>query len=225
MTPKFYEPTVIDQGVLKTKTVAAIAATGSRAFALCMDGTMAIWGDINSPGILAAGRAADGIAGLPTPTNKKNTNGGGLSAPQSAIINERLKHYSDVPITLVDGTGALNGKTITTLVGPYMLCSDGTLVYWAPKNVPNPVVMNQGALEGKPVTAVVLGSSESGDLALCSDGTLVRMNFITDSGSNGDPEDKLPYAVDTTGAANPLNGKKITLLGPGMAVYQNPATK
>ncbi len=169
---------VTDTGILDGKIVIDIKAGADHTVALCSDGTVVTWGDNSS---------------------------GQLGRPGGS---------SNVPVA-VDQSGVLAGKTVTAIAaGQFFslaLCSDGTLAAWGRNNVGQlgngsfansqvPVSVDQtGILDGKSVTSIVCGSTNS--IALCSDGTLAMWGHGT-SGSlgNGDTSHApVPVAVDQSG--------------------------
>jgi hypothetical protein len=214
---------VLDQGVLKGKTITSIIrvvtpnAAKSTAIkqpieplvewvALCSDGTLAHW--------LAPKLNTTDFRPIPP------------LAPPSAF-------------TFPDSLGVLRGKTITTLADgeeALALCSDGTLVAWkkvappakgrgrlpqmAENNVPSvtenkaqnapvagvdyPIVVSgTDLLKGKQVTHIF-----DDGLIACADGTLIRWR-----GQGA------PFSVDHNQA---LRGKTILMLDRNIALFQEP---
>ena len=128
---------------------------------------------------------------------------------------------------LVDTTGALKGKTVTSIGafygGSYALCADGSLYLWgqtplsflsnktastAPHD--KPTLFDPAELKGKVITAVSLHSSGSPFFTLCSDGTLFRWDV-----QKGGKMPLVAVRMDDQGA---LKGKKITLIGDDKAL-------
>lgn len=172
-------PVEVDaSSALAGKTVTAIASGAYHSVALCSDGSMASWG------------------------------AGSYGQLGSAGTSNRL-----IPGQVV-ASSALTGKTVVAIASDnhnLALCSDGTMAAWgynydgqlgsgdsSNKNIPVRV-MPYGALAGKSVTAVAVGSSHS--LALCSDGSLVAWgaNGSGQLGNGGNSSNLDPVAVDRTG--------------------------
>jgi len=129
---------VLDEtGLLKGKTITALAHASGSILVLCSDGTVAAWG----------GEVAPLTADMET--NPYEANG----PPFYYYIDRPL----DLPATaypiLVSGTGALAGKTVTAITDEgLMLCSDNTLVQWNGDSAP--VAVNLGAIKGRTIIAI-----------------------------------------------------------------------
>ncbi|MBN8459853.1 MAG: cadherin-like beta sandwich domain-containing protein [Verrucomicrobia bacterium] len=198
-------------GVLAGKQIVAIAAGAGHSLALCSDGTLAAWGD-NTAGQLGDSTNInrsrpvrvdlDGVlAGKTITALAAGTNNSLALCSDGTLAAWGLNNYSqlgtgiagtnsgsNIPYpTLVDRTGVLAGKTVTSIaVGNahgLVCCSDGTLAAWG-RNYEgqlgentttfqenSPVLVNRsGVLAGKTPVAVVAGYNHS--LVMCSDGTL-----------------------------------------------------
>ncbi|MCF7732604.1 MAG: PQQ-binding-like beta-propeller repeat protein [Akkermansiaceae bacterium] len=124
--------------------------------------------------------------------------------------------------TPVINTGALSGKTITTVSCGYLhslaLCSDGALAAWGynvhgelgnggsdQSNVPV-AVDRSGALAGKTVVAISAGPFHN--LALCADGSVVAWGYnnFGQLGNGGTEASRVPVLVAPSGA---LAGKHV----------------
>ncbi len=220
-------------GVLSGKTIIAIAAGTYHSFALCSDGTLAVWG-YNGNGEL--GNGGTGFSPLPVAVD---TSGVLAGKTISAVIAGSFHNFalctdgtlaawgyngygqlgnnttasSSVPV-LVDSSGVLAGKTVTTAAAGYYhsmaLCSDGTLAAWGFNgdgelgnggNVSSsvPVIANiSGILAGKTVSSLSAGAVHN--LASCSDGTLVTWGYNGDGelGNSTLVSSNLPGAVSSS---------------------------
>ena len=172
---------------LTGKTVVSVAS-GNHNLTLCADGTLVAWG-YNYNGQLG--------------------NGGTSS--------------SSIPVQVL-ATGALAGKTVVAAaVGDshsLALCSDGTLAAWgnnasgqlgnnSTSSSTTPVAVNTtGLLADKTVIAIAAGGS--GNMALCSDGTLA--GWGSGLGNGGNTFSKVPVVMDTSGS---LSGKFVTAITAG----------
>ena len=189
-------PTPVDPSeILTNNPVLALAAGGSHIVALCADGRLAAWGANSN------GQVGNGVAG-------------------GTVRN---------PVQ-VDRTGVLANKTVAAIaVGSnhtLALCADGTLAAWGlnssgqlgnnqTADAASPVLVDRsGALAGKRVVAV--GAGELFSLALCSDGSVAAWgaNDSGQLGNNSTTNNKVPVAVDQTGA---LNGKRVVALSTKVA--------
>lgn len=248
---RFAPTAVIVAGTpLAGKTVVSVKAGFYHSLALCSDGTVATWG-YNSHGQLGDGtttnRTTPGAVfstGALAGKTVVSVAGGSLFSVAlcsdgtlrtwgynaNGQLGNNGGNHSSVPVAVVT-TGALNGKTVTSMVvgvnHTLALCSDGTLVAWgfnfagqlgdgtagsdATRYAPV-AVTTTGALAGKIVVTMAAGEHHS--LALCSDGTLVswgqnssgQLGFI---GSNF----PVPWLVTTTGTA--LVGRTAIALAAG----------
>jgi alpha-tubulin suppressor-like RCC1 family protein len=206
---------VIKTGVLSGKTITGIAAGTYHSFALCSDGTLAAWG-YNGNGEL--GNGGTGFSPLPVAVDTSGVLAGKTISAVAAgsfhnfalctdgtlagwgyngfgQLGNNSTASSSVPV-LVDDSGALAGKTITTAAAGYYhstaLCADGTLVAWGyngdgelgnGSNVDSSVPVLAGAsgiLTGKTVAGLSAGAMHS--LVSCADGTFVAWGY------NGDGE-------------------------------------
>jgi alpha-tubulin suppressor-like RCC1 family protein len=145
---------VFTAGVLAGKTVTAVSAGQAHSLALCADGTLAAWGT-NYFGQLGDGTSAS--SSLPVAVSTAGVLAGKTITAAAAGYSHSLAlcadgtlvawgsdywgMLGDAPITsdsnvpvLVDQTGVLSGKTVTTVAaGKYLsmvLCADGTLATW-----------------------------------------------------------------------------------------------
>jgi alpha-tubulin suppressor-like RCC1 family protein len=187
-----YSCQVDTSGVLKGKTITAIASSGTHFLALCADGTLAAWGQ-NVYGQLGNGQ--HGVDAL-----------------------------SLVPV-LVDTTGALKGKSITSIGafvnGSYAICSDGSLYTWGLPPLyggmkrsdairflrDEPALFDPVALKDKQVTAVSVEFTGMSFSALCSDGNLFDWETVAHT-----PGSLVAVRMDNQGS---LKGKKIIQIGNG----------
>ena len=189
-------PVAIGGSPLAGKVIVRLAGGTSHCLALCADGSLAAWGD-NSSGQLG---------------NNSNTD-------------------SSIPVS-VTTDGALAGKTVISIAAgeshSLALCADGSLFAWGSNSsgqignagdaytnclVPVAVATN-GALAGKTVTAIAVGSAHN--LALCSDGSVVAWGVANNGqlGNGGTVDRNTPFAVSTSGV---LAGKTVTSIAAGVA--------
>ena len=148
-------------GVLRGKTVVALAAGPNHSLALCSDGTVAAWGD-NGQGML--GDNTTTASQIPVAVNREE----GVSAL-----------FGKVVVALAAGSSH-----------SLALCSDGTVAAWggnsdgqlgdnttATRTVPMAIdaATAASALLGKTVVGIAAGGSHS--MALCSDGTLAAWGY------------------------------------------------
>jgi len=226
---------VVRTGVLADKTIVAIAAGNCHSLALCADGTLAAWGYNNygqlgnnttanssvpvavvQTGVLA-GRTVVAIA-AGSYHNLALCADGTLIAwgmNSNGQLGNATTTNSSVPV-LVNQTGVLAGKTVTTLAANgwhnLALCADGTLAAWGSdaygqlgnnsytnSNVPVAAILT-GVLAGKTVTAHAAGETHS--LALCTDGTLAAWGYDNygQLGNKSTTSSSVPVAVALTGA-------------------------
>ncbi len=184
-------PVQTDQrGVLAGKTIVQVATGDAHSLALCSDGTIAAWGNNNR------GQIGDGTQ---TPR------------PRPVLVSTR------------DGFSALFGKTPIAIAADYehshALCSDGTVVSWgynrsgdlghgiASTSESYPVAVSTADglsdLFGKSVVAI------TSNLALCSDGTVVRWGALYNGGFYH------PSAVSTESGTSALFGKTVKAIAQG----------
>lgn len=231
-------------GVLAGKTVVTIATGSDHNLAICSDGSAAAWGN-NANGQLgnhlmsySSSPVAVELAGALV--NKQIVAAAegsyhnlvlcadGTLAAWGANSNGQLGSKgtpsSPIPV-LVDRSGVLTGKTISTLAAgtshSLALCSDGSVAAWGANawgqlgngsmvdsNIPV-AVSRSGVLSGKTFRAVAAGSTFN--LALCTDGTLASWGNNSDGqlGNNSTTQSSVPVlvSVDSTTA---LYNKTVT---------------
>lgn len=152
---------------------------------------------------------------------------------QVAIANYR-KRLGEVPVYVLDTTGVLKGRTVTSVASAAFtshflaLCSDGTLVAWGSdrngelgvghhirdKNTPDaaihvtsPVLVHRpGAFKDKQIMAIAVSASNS--YAVCTDGSLYKWG-IDGAMLSGKTVDE-PTLFDQ-GA---LKGRKVIAIAP-----------
>jgi alpha-tubulin suppressor-like RCC1 family protein len=181
-------------GILKNKTLVAVASGVRHGLALCSDGTLASWGSNDNNGLLG------------------NNNGPDSFVP---ILVDRTGFLSGKAVTQIaagnihslalcsDGTMAAWGYNTSISPQGY------------PTSSPVPVgVDTTGVLSGKHVIAIAAGMLHN--LALCSDGTLVSWGSNT-AGQLGTADlaisySSVPIEVDRTG---PLSGKTVVAIAAG----------
>ena len=237
-------PVPVDSsGVLAGKTVIAIAAGGSHNLALCMDGTLAAWGD-GSFGSLGNNSAVGGEA--PVLVDRTGVLAGktivaisawgfssyalcadgtlaawGYNASGQLGNNSTTNSY--VPV-LVDRSGVLSGKTITAISGSFVLCSDGTLATWgagasgqlgngSSANSSVPVLVTRTGVLSGK-TVVAIASGGSHRLALCSNGTLVSWGDNV-NGQLGNSTPSLSNVPVLVDQTGVLSGKTIMAISGG----------
>lgn len=247
-TADSHTPVAVDAtGVLAGKTVIAISTGSSHSLVLCSDGTMAAWGN-NSDGELGDGTADN--SSVPVAVTTSGVLNGKTVVAISAGTNHSLALCSDgtvaawgygyygslgnndeasssVPV-LVDTSGALAGKTVTSIsAGGFhdlALCSDGTVVAWGSGGNGElgngstslsfvPVVVDAtGVLAGKTVVQVFASSASS--KALCSDGTIVAWGWNGGGqfGNASIDDSAVPVLTDLSGV---LAGKTVAKLSGG----------
>lgn len=181
-------------GLLKGRTILAVAAGGGHSLALCADGTLAAWG-ANGAGQLGNGSPIEEIAPAPVRVNQ----------------NGALKGKTVVAIS----AGSAHNLA---------LCSDGTLAAWgsnftgqlgnnSTEDSSVPVLVDRtGVLKDRTVVAISAGYTFN--LALCSDGTLAAWgdNELAQLGNGTITFSLVPQGVDQTGV---LAGKTITAISAG----------
>lgn len=183
-------------GELAGKQVVAIAAGDSHSLALTADGQIVAWGT-NAYGQLGYGGAPNDSSAIPVSVKRD---------------------------------GVLTGKTVTAITaGQYhnvALTSDGTLVAWGRNSsgqlgngttttAPVPVmVLNNGALTGKTVTAIAAGGAHT--LALTADGRVYAWGSNQlgqlGNGSNSPPFSSTPTAITGGGL---IAGKSVVAIAAG----------
>jgi alpha-tubulin suppressor-like RCC1 family protein len=187
-------PVLVDQtGVLKGKTVTAIACAAEFDLALCSDGSIAAWG-YNEYGLLGNGTTT--YSDVPVLVDQTGVLKGKTVKAISATDNHTLALCSD-------GTVASWGYNYTGQLG-----NGSTATY---SDVP--VLVDQtGVLSGKTVTAISAGDAFS--LVLCSDGTLAAWgdNEYGQVGNGTTSDSNVPVLVDRTGV---LSGKTISAISAG----------
>jgi hypothetical protein len=208
---------VLDQGVLKGKTVLSITdiaprvetgrilTSGHEYVAVCSDGSLAHWADPDP---------VPNLTGKPSPP----TSASALAFPSgmAALKALSLAPASNwpAPYSFPDTLGVLHGKTITTLGGTgyaiLALCSDGTLVAWARRSaIPqvwldeHPQIARDDALGWTPTDAMI---KQARDIAG------PNSQIASALGTAGVD---YPVVVSNTGA---IEGKKITRLESGIIV-------
>ncbi|MEI7912513.1 MAG: cadherin-like beta sandwich domain-containing protein, partial [Verrucomicrobiota bacterium] len=181
-------------GVLVGKTVVTTAAGDSHGLALCLDGTLAAWGN-NSNGQLGNNSTTDGNAPLLVDRT------GVLSG--KTVVGISAGSYHSLALCS-DGSVAAWG------VNSYAQLGDNTTTS---RKVPV-LVSGMGVLMGKRVVAISAGFSHT--LALCSDGTLVAWGYNSygQLGNNGTISSiaLVPVMVDRSGV---LSGKTIAAIAAG----------
>lgn len=181
-------------GLLKDKTVVAVASGVKHGLALCADGTLASWGSNDYNGLLGNNNGPDTF--VPIPVDRSGFLAGKTVTRIAAGNIHSLALCSD-------GTVATWGYNTTISAQGYAT------------NSPVPVgVDTRGVLSGKQVTAIAAGMIHS--LALCSDGTLVSWGSNS-AGQLGTADPAISYSsvpilVDRTG---PLAGKSVVAIAAG----------
>jgi len=199
-TPRSF-PVPVDAGegsALYEKTVLAVEAGANHSLAICMDGTVAAWGD-NSDGQL----------------------GNGGTEPSSVPVLVDTGAGSALQGKTVTAVATRSGHCLA-------LCSDGTMAAWGdnsdgqlgnggtePSSVPVLVDTGAGsALQGKTVVAIAAGRAHS--LALCSDGTVAAWgdNHYGQLGDGTDSDRWVPVEVNT-GPTSALTGRTVVAIAAG----------
>lgn len=220
-------------GVLAGKSIIAIAAGTYHSFALCSDGTLVAWG-YNGNGEL--GNGGTGFSPLPVAVDTSGVLSGKTIA---AVIAGSFHNFAlctdgtlagwgyngygqlgdnsitsrSVP-TLVDVSGILAGKTITSASAGYYhslaLCSDGSVAAWGfngngelgdgsnnPSLVPV-AVLTSGVLAGQSVSNISAGAVHN--IAYCTNGTLVSWGYNGNGelGSGSTGSSNVPVAVNSS---------------------------
>ena len=196
-----------NEGVLTGKTILATSPRPNGGLILCSDGTVAAWGG-NSNGQLGDGTTTDSSVPVLVSTAEGSALYGKTVVAVAAGASDSLALCSDgtlatwgnnrfIPVEIGYGT-PLYGKSITAIAkdrngGSFALCSDGKVYSLESSQFLNDV--SGSALNGKTVTALAKG----GNLALCSDGTLVENGVV----------------VDTESETSALRDKSVTALAKG----------
>ncbi len=246
------EPVLVG-GLLASKSVVALQQGSRHCLVLCSDGTLFTWGqgtinqlgngsatDSNVPvavtmsGVLAGktvvGITAGGYHNFATCSD-------GTVAAWGRNAEGRLGDGTTTdrnePV-LLSMTGALAGKTITTLTAgedfSVALCSDGTLASWGhgtegelgnsgSSNSATPVaVVTSGALFGKTVVAVSAGGFHAH--ALCSDGTVVGWGYNV-VGQIGDGTTTNRTSPATVNSGVLASGERFSKLAEGRITHHS----
>ena len=180
------------RGVLRDKSITAIAAGGSHCLALCADGTLAAWG-LNTDGQL--GDTTTTQRSVPVAVNSS----GALAGKRVVAIAAGSRHSL---VLCADGTLAAWGYNGSGQLG------DGT---YTQHSLPVAVSMT-GVLASKTVVAIAAGGLHN--LALCADGTLVAWgnNSFGQLGNGATANSNVPVVVDQTGI---LAGKALVAVAAG----------
>ena len=180
-------PVALDTtGVLAGKTVIAVAAGLNHSLALCIDGTVAAWGD-NGSGQLGNNSTIDSIVPVAVDVT-------GVLAGKTVVAVAAGAAHSMALCS--DGTVAAWGMGFYGQLG-----NNST----TDSSVPVEVVAS-GALAGKTAVAVAAGRFHS--LALCSDGTVAAWGYNGkgELGNNSTTDSSVPVEVNATGV---LAGKTV----------------
>jgi alpha-tubulin suppressor-like RCC1 family protein len=188
-------PVLVDRsGVLKNKTVVAVAAGGVHSLVLCSDGTLAAWG-LNSSGQLGNNSTTD--RNVPVLVSRTGVLSGKTVIAVAAGSNHSLAVCSDGSVATwgFNSTGQLGNNSTTSSSVPVLVNQSGVLI-------------------GKTVISVAAGEAHS--LALCSDGTLTAWgsNGIGELGNGSTTSSSVPLAVNQTGV---LAGKTVIAVATGRA--------
>jgi alpha-tubulin suppressor-like RCC1 family protein len=180
-------------GVLAGKVIAAVAAGHRHSLVLCLDGTLAAWGN-NS-----AGQMGDGSVGywrnLPVLADQSGVLAGRKVTAIAAGGYHNLALCSDGALAAwgSDYTGQLGNGTAGSSAVPTL-------------------VDRTGVLAGKTISAIAAGGGHS--LALCTDGTLAAWgsNDYGQLGNNGTANSQVPVLVNRSGL---LAGQMIKAIAAG----------
>jgi len=181
-------------GVLANKSVVTIVSGDSHTLALCVDGTLAAWGD-NTYGQLGNGGTTR--SGVPVAVDQS----GVLAGKRVVAISSRSVHNLAL---CSDGSVAAWGSNGWGKLG------NGTSV-----NSSVPVLVNtSGVLAGRKVTAIAAGADFS--LFLCADGTLAACGFNGSGqlGNNSTTSSTVPVLVDRSGV---LAVRTVTSIAAGIS--------
>lgn len=230
-------PVDVDRsGILQGKEFSGVSSVGNIAIALCSDGSLARWGEVNenetahrTPQAVESDGNLAGVAPLAVFGNRVLFADGaiGTLSFSDSIIHELFPETVDL----------LAGKTLVGLAAGYdhsvALCSDQTLATWGSNDdgelgddseVPSssiPVEVDRtGALAGKTVVAVSAGGHDSVGhcLALCSDGSMAswgsnsKRQLGTTATLPNPFESRVPVAVDQSGV---LSGRSVVKIRTG----------
>jgi RNA polymerase sigma factor (sigma-70 family) len=215
-------PVPFNYGVLKDKTIIALAGGEFHDLALCSDGTLAFWGHLHNLHPLAPQYSQDPIALNTGDVFKGKTitaiGDGGGNRLMALCSDGTLAIWQEKPLdsTLPEDSPFWKiGERVPDHSRNYYVA--GNPSYTGGKADPSrarfysvaPVVVNttEGVLKGKTIKAI--GGSMDSMVMLCSDGTLTQWDL------NGKLE-----AVDTSGV---LKGKKILAIAPGLVLFSEPA--
>jgi alpha-tubulin suppressor-like RCC1 family protein len=190
-------------GVLAGKTVVALAAGQVHSLALCLDGTVAAWGD-NGYGELGDSQASGSSSLVPVSVNTAS----GVSALHGKTVVAIAAGYAHSLALCSDGTVAAWGQN-----GSGQLGDNTTMGRTAPVAVNT--ASGVSALYGKTVVAIAAGSDHS--LALCSDGTVATWgeNDLGQLGDNTTTNRMVPIAVNVAPSVSALRGKKVVAIVAG----------
>ncbi|MDZ4289316.1 MAG: cadherin-like beta sandwich domain-containing protein, partial [Prosthecobacter sp.] len=182
-------------GVLAGKTIVSMASGGSHSLAVCMDGTVAVWGG-NENGQLGNNSSTE--SSVPVAVNTAGVLVGKMVIAVAAGYQHSVALCSD-------GTLAAWGDNFEGQLGDNKNSAPQSLVPVA--------VTASGALAGKMAIAVSAGYYHT--LALCSDGTMVAWgsNRNGQLGNNSLTDSPVPVAVNTSGV---LAGKTVVLVAAGV---------
>jgi hypothetical protein len=143
-------------GLLKGKTIVAIADGQEKFVALCSDGTLAAWG-----GKVRSG-SQNNNAAMAQPPGETTVPMPAVAAPQKNIGPNAGTPIPVTPYPIqVSQAGVLESKTVTSVInagdgGFLILCSDGTLGYWNGRG--DPVSADpDGVLAGKTILSIAQG--------------------------------------------------------------------
>jgi len=200
---KGYPYRVDTSGVLKGKTITAIASGADHFLALCSDGTLAAWGQ-NTYGQLGNGpHGADAFSAEPVLVDTADALKGKTIASIGASLGASYALCSDGTLY----TWGLLPMALNLGVFPSQSLPDGKGIQ--PQNIPT--LFDPTTLKGKSITAVSFtpGGIAGGLLALCSDGTLFRWDMEQDT------HNLIAMRMDNQ---SDLKGKKVILVDGGEAL-------
>ncbi|MDB6118964.1 MAG: hypothetical protein JWO08_2745, partial [Verrucomicrobiaceae bacterium] len=240
-------PVRVDQsGVLRGKTVVALAAGQYFSVALCSDGTLAAWGTgaylgaglksaatapvlVDRSGVLASKKVVALAAGLDhTLALCSDGTVVGWGANSNAQLGTGSIVYSAMGPVAVDRSGVFsNRKVIKISAGQYhslALCSDGTLVAWGFNFYGS--LGTAGGSNASPAvvntgamagkTVVDMAANGAHSLAQCSDGTLLSWGY-NEYGQIGIGSRGFTSVPVAVIASGALSGKTVTGLSGGAA--------
>ncbi len=185
---------VMTTGVLRGKTVLAVAAGQFHSIALCSDGTVAAWGN-NGSGQL--GNNSTTNSAVPVAVT-----GSGVLAGKTVVAVAAGSLHALALCS--DGTVAAWGSSYYGQLGNDTTGSSSVPV----------AVSRSGVLSSKTVVAVAAGGGHS--LVVCSDGTVAAWGDNSDGqlGKSGTYGARVPVAVTSTGV---LAGKTVLAVAAGDA--------